>query len=60
MLLGNTSERKELWKARFSVADDPKAISDESWTYQDLATLIKTLKTVAKKKYGLEDIMVGT
>jgi hypothetical protein len=57
---GNTIERMQLWKDRFSKADTPQVINYEAWTYADLKKLAGLIKKVAFKKYRLTDVMVGT
>jgi hypothetical protein len=57
---GNTIDRIQLWKDRFSKADKPQVINYEAWTYADLKKLSDLIKKVAFKKYRLTDVMVGT
>jgi hypothetical protein len=57
---GNTNQRMQLWKERFSKADDPEVINYDAWTYADLKKLSGLLRNVASKRYKLTGIKVGT
>ena len=59
-LAGNSAERTELWKDRFTKADPPEVINYEPWTYSDLKKLSELLKKVALKRYGFKDVRIGT
>ena len=59
-LTGNSTERMDLWKERFSKADSPEVINYESWSYADLKKLSQLLRKVAFKRYRMDDIKVGT
>jgi len=60
LLEGTTMERMEKWKLRFKDAGQSQIASYEEWTYGDLQKLIQTLKEVAREKYRLSDIKVGS
>ncbi|HAZ01700.1 MAG TPA: hypothetical protein DCY97_05910 [Marinilabiliales bacterium] len=57
---GNTQERIQMFNDRFGKADLPQVINYEDWTYADLKKLIYKLKYTAFKKYGMNDIKIGT
>ena len=59
-LAGTTTEQMQLWKARFEKSDKPHVINYDAWTYADLKKLVQILKKVARDKYKLNDIKVGT
>lgn len=59
-LAGNTTERMQLAKNRFKVAGNYQVLYYEKWTYADIKKLVNIIKQVAKEKYKLADIKVGT
>ncbi len=59
-LAGSSLERIKLWKDRFEKSDGHKAIKYEPWTYGDFKKLVYLLKGIAREKYKLTDIKVGT
>ena len=58
-MLGNTEQRIEQWRNRFSNARKPEKVEYENWTYRDLKNFIVIFKQTAAK-YGVKDIKVGT
>jgi hypothetical protein len=59
-LTGNTIEQIKLFNHRFENADPPELINYETWTYSDLKRLASSIKNLAKNKYQLRDVKVGT
>jgi hypothetical protein len=59
MLIGNTNERVEQWKTRFSKARESEIVTYEPWTYKDLRDFIIIFKKEAKR-HGINDLKVGT
>ncbi|MBK5261204.1 MAG: hypothetical protein JJE17_01375 [Peptostreptococcaceae bacterium] len=59
-LAGSTLERIQLWKDRFEKLGKPKVINYDTWTYADLKKMVLILKNVARDKYNLNDIKIGT
>jgi hypothetical protein len=59
-LVGTTPDAMALWKNRFINAGNFAVINYDKWSYKDLKTLVTTLKDVARKKYKINDIKVGT
>ncbi len=60
VLSGSTMERIDLWKTRFDNADNYQVINYDKWTYSDLKKLVSVIKKVARDKYKLPDVKVGT
>jgi len=59
-LSGTSLERMQLWKDRFEKLGTPNVINYDTWTYADLKKLVHILKEIAREKYKLNDIKVGT
>ncbi len=57
---GNTIERKQLWKNRFSSAIPSQTVSYDIWNYADLKKLTSLIKKIAYKKYKMNGVKVGT
>ena len=59
-LSGNTLERMQLWEDRFNNAEPSQVINYEKWTYADLKKLSALIRDIARKKYKLNNVKVGT
>jgi hypothetical protein len=59
-LLGSTTERMELQKRRFELAEKQESLHYESWTYRDVKELAEILRRVAKERHQIPDFKVGT
>jgi hypothetical protein len=57
-LLGNTEERIQKWKERFSNAKKRETVTYENWTYRDLKNFIEIFKQSAAQ-HGIQNIKVG-
>jgi len=60
MLEGTALERMELARRRFRDMNQPIIVKYEKWTYGDLKKLAQAIKDVAREKYQIEDVKVGT
>ena len=58
-MTGNTEQRMEHWRNRFSDARKPETVEYENWSYKDLKNFVVIFKQTAAK-YGIKDIKVGT
>lgn len=58
-ILGNSEQRIEHWKNRFSNARKPEKVEYANWTYKDLKNFIIIFKQTAAK-HGIRDIKVGS
>ncbi len=59
-LTGDTAERQRQWQQRFANPADQLKRYYQDWTYRELKELAASLREVAAKKYGLQDVKVGS
>ncbi len=58
-----TGNAEELWKnynLRLKRSSEGQVLHYEDWTYADVKKLCHTIRSVAKKKYNIPDIKIGT
>ncbi len=60
VLTGNAGELWDNYKLRLERSTKEEVLVYEDWTYNDVKKLINLLKNVAKKKYNISGLKVGT
>ena len=60
LLTGDTTERMRQWRERFAHPVMELKRDYQAWTYGDLKTLAKELRTIAERRYGIKGLLVGS
>jgi len=60
LLTGDTAERKRKWKERFASPIATPHTAYQDWTYADLRRVAALLREIARLKYGLDGMKVGS
>jgi len=60
VLTGNAGELWDNYKLRLERSSELQVLHYEDWTYADVKKLCSTIRSVAKKKYNIPDIKIGT
>ncbi len=60
VLIGNAEELWDNYNLRLERSSEGQVLHYEDWTYSDVKKLCHKIRNVAKKKYNIPDIKIGT